>query len=109
EDPSGPATADEYARPPARSAPPRPRTARSALLRLPPLEELAPVGRRHLDAVLRGGRLDAFPCPVTLGVAGALDLIEAGDRAAHVGGVGQRLLALVGEGESAVGKPVLLR
>src|SRR5438132_3258481 len=80
----------------------------SVLAGLAALEEVAPVVGGDVDVERAGGRPDALPGLVPLGVGHALDLVEAGDGVADVGGVGERLLALVGEGEGAVGHPVLL-
>jgi methylthioribose-1-phosphate isomerase len=75
---------------------------------VPAVGQVAPAAFGYLDVVaLRGGE-DPLPCLVPLGVAHALDLVETGDRVAHVPGVGQRLLALLREGELAVGQLVFL-
>src|SRR5690242_15983739 len=89
-------------RPPPSSVSPR-------LLRLPALEELSPPARGDLDVELARRGADPAPGPVTVGVAHALDLVEPRDRVPHVLGVDERLLALLGEREGAVGQVVLLR
>src|SRR4051812_21642624 len=63
------------------------------------LAQLAPALLADLDAVLLGGALDAAPRRVALVVADAFDLVEPGDRVAHMAGVVQRLLALLGKSE----------
>src|SRR5437763_9288921 len=57
------------------------------------LPQLAPALLADFDPVLLGGALDPAPGRVALGVADPFDLIEAGDRVAHVAGVVERLLA----------------
>src|SRR5438552_12877217 len=79
-----------------------------ALLGLAAGEELAPVVGLNFDVVLLGCCLDALPGPVAVGVGDVLDLVEASDRVTHVLGVGQRLLALLSEGELRLRQLVLL-
>src|SRR5262245_61687540 len=83
------------------------RRVRLPLLGLAALEELAPAARLDLDVVLAGRGPDPAPCPITLGVAHALDLIEPRDGIPYVLGVRERLLALLGERERAVRQLVL--
>ena len=65
-----------------------------------------PTENLDLQAVVPGGLPDVGEGEVPLRVRDILDLIEAGQRSLHVRGVGQRLLALPGEGEDAVRQPV---
>src|SRR5258706_10638230 len=53
-------------------------------------------------AVPLGCGLNPLPRLVPIGVANALDLVEAGDRVSHVSRVVQRLLPLLREGERRV-------
>src|SRR6185369_10612100 len=71
-----------------------------------PLPELAPALFLDLDPIFLRRRLDALPGFVALLVGHPLDLVEAGDRVAHVAGVLQRLFALLREGEGAGGEIV---
>src|SRR5580693_4445696 len=71
--------------------------------------QVAPAGFGDVDVVALGGGQDPLPRLIALGVAHALDLVEPGYRVAHVAGVGQRLLALVGERELVGRQPVLFR
>src|SRR4029453_5766200 len=80
----------------------------SAPLGLPASEQLAPVVSLNLDIEPLGRGLDAPPCLVAIGVTDPFDLVEASDGVAHVGSVGERLLARLGEGEVAGGEVVLL-
>src|ERR1700712_3007434 len=64
------------------------------------LAQLAPALLVDLDVVLLRRGLDPLPGLVALLVAHPLDLIEAGDGVAHVAGVLQGLLALLGKGEA---------
>src|SRR5262245_35549896 len=73
------------------------------------LGQVPPAGGGNLDVMAFGGGEDPLPRPVPLSVADAFNLVEAGDRVAHMPGVGQRLLALVGEGEVLVRQPVFFR
>src|SRR5262249_50435061 len=66
------------------------------------LAELVPVRLRDIHAVVVGGLLDVGEGLVPLIVGDVLDLVEAGHRVADVVGVGQRLLALAGDGGDAV-------
>src|SRR5215211_3977605 len=81
---------------------------RSALLGLPSGEQLAPVIGFDVDVEALGRGLDALPRLVAVAVADPFDLVEAGHGVAHVGGVGERLLACLGERELAGGQIVLL-
>src|SRR4029079_3098360 len=58
------------------------------------LPKLAPALLAHFDIEFVGRLLDPPPRCVALVVAHALDLVEAGNRVAHVAGIVQRLLAL---------------
>src|SRR5580692_3657843 len=73
------------------------------------VSQVAPAGFGDVDVVALGGGQDPLPRLVPLRVAHALDLVEPGDRVAHVAGVGQRLLALLGERELVGRQPVLFR
>lgn len=73
---------------------------------LPPLNR--PAVGRYIDVVSLGRSHDALPRPVALGVRDALDLVEAGDRVAHMAGVGQWPFALFGESELVLRQVVLL-
>ena len=61
------------------------------------------MGFGHLDAELLGGGFDVVEGLFAFGVGDVLDLVEAGDGVADVGGVVERLLALFGEGVGGVG------
>src|SRR4051812_50222012 len=63
------------------------------------LPDFAPALLADLDAVLVGRLLDSPPRIIALIVRHAFDLVEAGDRVAHVAGVVERLLALLRERE----------
>src|ERR1700691_3965725 len=52
------------------------------------------------------GRFDPLPCRAPFCLRNALHLIEARSRVPHVGGVLQRLLALLWESELAGGYPI---
>src|SRR6202035_2448092 len=73
------------------------------------VSELPPVRFRYVDVVAFRGGQDPLPRLVALRIADPFDLVEAGDRVAHVPRVRQRLLALLGEGELLVRQFVLLR
>src|SRR5947199_308850 len=66
---------------------------------LRPPWEFLPGSVRNLDAVLLRRRLDPAPGRVALRCADAFDLVETGDRVAHVRRVRQWLLALFRESE----------
>jgi hypothetical protein len=68
------------------------------------LAEVLPASLRHVDAVVLCGGLDVGEGLFALVVCDILDLIEAGDGVADMGGVVQRLLALVGEGIDGCGE-----
>jgi hypothetical protein len=72
----------------------------SAPLGLPASEQLAPVVSLNLDIEPLGRGLDAPPCLVAIGVTDPFDLVEASDGVAHVGSVGERLLARLGKANS---------
>src|SRR5512132_2065567 len=80
----------------------------SAFLGLTPGDQLAPVLGLDLDLEPVGRGLDPLPSLVALAVADPFDLVEAGHGVADMGGVGERLLARLGEGELALGEVVLL-
>jgi hypothetical protein len=61
-----------------------------------------------LDPELVGSLLDAVPRLVLFLLADALDLVKAGDRIADVAGVLERFLALLRDGEGALGQIVTL-
>src|ERR1700740_793122 len=63
---------------------------------------------RDLDPVLPGRRLDATPRGVGLGIADALDLVEARDRIADVTCVDERLFPFLGKCELR-GRDLVLR
>jgi hypothetical protein len=67
-----------------------------------------PAGFGDLYAVVLGGGFDVGEGLFALVVGDVLHLIEAGDGVADVGGVVERLLALVGEGIDGCGKLVSL-
>jgi hypothetical protein len=67
-----------------------------------------PAGFGDLYAVVLGGGFDVGEGLFALVVGDVLHLIEAGDGVADVGGVVERLLALVGEGVNGCGKVVSL-
>jgi hypothetical protein len=62
----------------------------------------------HVDSVVFGGSFDIGEGLFALLVGNVFDLIEAGDGITDVGGVGERLFALVGEGVGGGGKFVTL-
>ena len=62
----------------------------------------------EFDIELLGGFLDVGKGLVAFGVGNVFDLIEAGDRVADVGGIVERLLALLGKGEGAFVQAVAL-
>src|SRR5690348_11763723 len=64
--------------------------------------ELVPVVLGHVDAVMLGRRADVGDRLVAVRVADVLHLVGPGQRGAHVLGVGQPLLALLGKGIHAV-------
>ena len=66
--------------------------------------ELTPIGFSDLDPEALGGAPDAVPSRVTLCVGNALDLVEAGDRIAHIGPAFEGLLALLRKGEVFAGQ-----
>ena len=72
------------------------------------LAEVLPVSLRLFDAVVLSSGLDVGEGLFALVVGDVLHLIEAGDGVAHMGGIVQRLLALVGEGVDGFGKVVAL-
>src|SRR5579863_2990175 len=74
---------------------------------LPAFEELVPVPLVEVDAETPRGRLDAPPRLLALSVRHTLHLVEASDRVAHVGRVGEGFIALFGERERVVCEPVL--
>src|SRR5437879_5316195 len=84
------------------------RVATASLGRPAPFHQRAPASGLDLDAVFPGRCADALPCRLALRVADALDLVEAGDRVAHVTGVVERLLPFPREGEAARGHAVFL-
>jgi hypothetical protein len=71
-------------------------------------DQLTPVVFGHIDAESPGGVDYPLPRPISLLVRNPLDLVEAGDGVAHVGGVSKRFLTLVDEGELIPGKAVLV-
>src|SRR5689334_2303102 len=79
------------------------------LPRLRAFAQVAPVALLDVDAVVLGGFLDVGERQVAVGVGDALDLIEAGQGVPDVGRVRQRLLALLGKGEDALGQVAPLR
>src|SRR5438067_250319 len=92
-----------------RRLPPPGRSGLSVVRRVPgvrALTESAPARLLDRQAVVPGGLRDVGEGEVPLRVRDILDLIEAGERILHVGGVGEGLLALLGEGEGAVRQPV---
>src|SRR5439155_8695014 len=76
--------------------------------RLAAFHQLTPALDVDLDAEFFRRRLDPPPGGLPFGGAHALDLVEAGDRVAHVTGVAERLLASLRKGKSLRGHPVLL-
>lgn len=66
------------------------------------LAQLFPVGLGHLDAEFPGSSFDSVEGLLALLVGDVLDLIEARDGVADVGGVFEGLFALVGKGEVGV-------
>src|ERR1700693_3657229 len=66
--------------------------------------EIAPALLLDVDAVVLRRLLDVGEGEVAIGIGDALDLVEAGERVAHMARVGQGLLALLGEGIVAVGQ-----
>jgi hypothetical protein len=62
----------------------------------------------HVDSVVFGGGFDVGEGLFALVVGNVFDLIEAGNCVSDVGGVGERLFALVGEGVGSRGKFVAL-
>src|SRR5205085_12482884 len=81
---------------------------RSGLLGPPTFQQLSPASFGDVDVVFASGGADATPRLVAIGVADALDLIEAGDCISNMPRVDQRLLALSRERKRPVGKFVLL-
>jgi hypothetical protein len=69
------------------------------LLGFTAFEELAPSPRRDLDVELPCCGTNPSPRLVPIGIAHVLDLVEAGDGAAHVGSVDEWLLTLLGKRE----------
>lgn len=65
-----------------------------------------PVGLGHCYAVVFGGGFDVGEGLVAFVVGDVFDLVEAGDGVANVGGVVERLFALVGEGVDRCGECV---
>ena len=63
-----------------------------------------PVGLREVDVVVLRGLLDVRERQRALVVGDVDHLIEARDRVAHVRGVGQRLLALLGKTKTVSGR-----
>src|SRR5580693_2771 len=84
------------------------RLAGQLLAVLAALGQVPPACLGHVHPVLLRGGQYPLPCPVPLGVADALNLVEARDRVPDMPGVGERLLALLGESEVLVRQPVLL-
>src|SRR5215469_3410843 len=82
--------------------------AKLPLARLAAGEHIAPVALGHLNVELLRRLDDPLPGLVALRVGDTLDLVEARDRVPHVAGVGERFLALPGEGELRAGQLVLL-
>src|SRR6476646_1685341 len=80
----------------------------SALLRLAPLEQLAPATRGDLDVELAGRGAYPLPGTIPVGVAHTLDLVEACDRVADVLRVDEGFFALLREREGAVRQVVHL-
>ncbi len=72
------------------------------------LAEFVPGGFGKFDAELFGGGFDVSEGLVAFGVSDIFDLVEAGDGVADVGGVVERLLALIGEGEGVLAETVAL-
>jgi hypothetical protein len=70
--------------------------------------QVAPAADGDCDTKFAGGRSDAPPDRIPLGVADAPDLIESRDRIAHVAGVVDRLLPFLGKCEPLRGHLVLL-
>ena len=64
--------------------------------------EFAPVGFGHFDAELFGGGFDVVEGFFAICVGDVLDLVEAGNGVADVGGVVEGFFALFGEGEGRV-------
>ena len=74
------------------------------VLRVGLLAQLVPVALGDINAVVFGRLLDVAEGKVAIRVGDTLYLIEAGQRVLNVRGVGQRLLALPGEGVGAIGQ-----
>jgi hypothetical protein len=70
--------------------------------------ELLPVSLGHFDTVMLCGGFDVGEGLFALVVGDVLDLIEASDGVADVGGIVQWFLALVGEGIDGCRKAVAL-
>jgi hypothetical protein len=68
--------------------------------------EFALVGGFKFHSVSLGGRLYPLPRRTTFRLRNVLHLMEARNRVAHVRGIFQRLLALLGKSELACGYPV---
>src|SRR5260370_39572563 len=72
------------------------------------LHQRPPPSNVDLDPELSGRGPNAPPGGIALSVRNASNLVESRHRVAHVARVGDRLLALLGEGEALRRKPVLL-
>ena len=68
-----------------------------------------PVGLLHFDSVMSRSGFDVGESLFALMVCDSFDLVEASDCVSDVGGVAERLLALVGEGVDGGGDCVRLR
>src|ERR1035441_10242773 len=68
--------------------------------------EFALVGLFKFHSVSLGGRLYPLPRRTTFRLRNVLHLMEARNRVAHVRGIFQRLLALLGKSERGCGYPV---
>lgn len=63
-----------------------------------------PVGLLHFDSVVSRSGFDVGESLFALMVCDSFDLVEASDCVSDVGGVAERLLALVGEGVDGGGE-----
>jgi len=68
--------------------------------------EFSPAGLRYFNAVVLGGRFDVGKCEIAICVRDVVDLVEPRKGIAHVRGVDQRFLSLLGKGEDRVRKIV---